>query len=218
MADKIQLYSLPTPNGRKVSILLEELELDYDAHRIDIMKGESHTPEFLAMNPNGKIPVLIDPEGPDGKPITLMESAAIMWYLAEKHGKFLPHDIRGKAEASQWLFFQMASVGPMFGQFGHFYKYGKDKCDHPYPLERYTNEVRRLLKLLDERLAENAYMLGDEYSIVDMAIFPWVGCLDWGYEAKEHLKLDEFTNVMAWHDKCASRPAAIKGAKVTSVE
>lgn len=215
--DKIQLYSLATPNGRKVSIALEEMGVPYDAHIINIREGDQFKPEFVKLNPNSKIPVIVDPDGPDGEPITIMESGAILWYLAEKTGKFLPKTPREKIEAMQWLFFQMAGIGPMFGQFGHFYKYGKEKCDHPYPLERYTDEAKRLLGVLDKHLEGKNYMIGDEYTIVDMATFPWVGCLDWGYNAREHLELDKFKNVMAWHERCSLRPAAEKGAKVCAL-
>eukprot|EP00897_Mesotaenium_endlicherianum_P009756 jgi/Mesen1/8809/ME000053S08213 len=144
-ASKIQLYSLATPNGMKAGIALEEMGLEYDAHRIDITKGEQLTPEFLAINPNGKIPAIVDLDGPGGKPYNVFESGAILMYLAEKTGKFLPEDPALRWETIQWLFFQVGGVGPMFGQFGHFYKYAKDKCQDPYPVTRYTTEAKRLL-------------------------------------------------------------------------
>lgn len=211
MGNKIQLYSLATPNGRKVSIALEELGLPYDAHRIDISKGDQFTDEFIEINPNSKIPAIVDPDGPDGKPLAMMESGAILLYLAEKTGKLMPSDPRLRNETLQWLFFQMASVGPMFGQFGHFYKYAGDKCDHAYPEERYRNEARRLLGVLNSRLEGRSYLVGNEYSIADIATFPWVGCLDWGYKAQQHLGVDEFENVTAWVARCEEREAVKRG-------
>src|SRR5688500_12026521 len=175
----LQLYTLPTPNGQKASIALEELALSYEVHRIDISKGDQFQPEFVKINPNSKIPALVDPEGPDGKPLAIMESGAILIYLAEKTGKLLSRDPRQRSETLQWLFFQVGSVGPMFGQFGHFYKYAKDKCDHPYPAERYTNETRRLLGVLEARLKEKGEWLTQEFSIADIATCPWVnGIID----------------------------------------
>jgi GSH-dependent disulfide-bond oxidoreductase len=212
----IQLFSLATPNGRKVSIALEEMGIEYEAHLIDIMSNEQFSDEYKFLNPNSKIPAIWDPNGPDGKGIAIMESGAILLYLAEKSNQFIPKDATARIECLQWLFFQMGSIGPMFGQFGHFYKYAVETCDHPYPKERYTKEVRRLLGVLEERLSDQSYIIGNDYTIADMAIFPWVGCLDWGYDAKIHLKLDEFPNVNQWHDRCANRPAAQKGSLVCS--
>lgn len=217
MSNKIQLYSLATPNGQKVSIALEEMDLPYEAHRIDIMKNEQFTDQFIAINPNSKIPAIVDPEGPDGHPLSIMESGAILIYLAEKSGMFLSSDPRLKSETLQWLFFQVGGIGPMFGQFGHFYKYGKDKCDHPYPVERYTNETKRLLGVLDDRLKERSYLVGDEYSIADMATFPWVGALDWAYKAKDTLELNNFTHVMNWYKRCSERPKAVIGSQVCPI-
>ena len=214
MSNKIQLYSLATPNGQKVSIALEELGLDYDAHKIDIMNGDQFSPDFIKINPNSKIPAIVDPNGPDGNEIAIMESGAILLYLADKHKNLISTDARKRNETIQWLFFQMASIGPMFGQFGHFYKYAKDKCDHPYPVERYTNEAKRLLAVLEERLKNQDYIIEDGYSIADIAIFPWVDCLIKFYEAKDHLELEKFSNVMNWLETCLKRPAVIKGAKV----
>lgn len=202
----IQLYSLNTPNGQKISIALEELGLPYDYHRIDIGAGDQFTPEFLAVSPNNKIPAIVDPDGPDGAPINVFESGAILLHLAEKTGKLLPSDPRDRSEAIQWLFWQMAGLGPMFGQLGHFFKYAKDKCDHPYPVERYTNEAKRLLGVLDKRLEGREYLAGD-YSIADIATFPWVNCLEEFYEATEQVGLADFKNVAAWRDRCNSRPA-----------
>lgn len=190
------------------------MELPYKATKIDIMEGTQHEDWFVKLNPNSKIPVIVDPDGPDGKETAVFESGAILLYLAEKTGKFLSKDPATKLETIQWLFFQMASVGPMFGQFGHFYKYAVDKCDHPYPKERYTNEAKRLLKVLDNRLSDRKYLVADEYSIADIATFPWVGCLDWGYSARDFLGVDDYKNVVAWHDRCVSRTKAKAGANV----
>ena len=213
----IQLYSLATPNGQKVSIALEEMGLPYEAHTVKIGKGEQFTPEFIRINPNSKIPAIVDPLGPDGESISIMESGAILLYLAEKSGKFLSTDPRLRLETMQWLFFQMAGVGPMFGQFGHFFKYAKDKCDHPYPLERYKTESRRLLGVLNTRLEGRDFLVGKEYSIADMATAPWVGALDWGYGAKNVLELEQFSNVMKWYERCFSRPKTIAGSKVCPI-
>lgn len=206
----IQLYSLNTPNGQKVSIALEELGLEYDYHRIDIGAGDQFKPEFLAINPNNKIPAITDPDGPDGKPLNIFESGAILLHLAEKTGKLLPVDPRLRSEAIQWLFFQMGGVGPMFGQLGHFFKYATDKCDHPYPVERYTNEAKRLLGVLDKRLEGRKYLAGDDYSIADIATFPWVNCLEEFYGVAEQVGLDDFGNVKAWRALCNARPAVAR--------
>jgi GST-like protein len=216
-SSKIQLYSLATPNGMKVSIALEEMELEYDAHTVNIMKGEQFKPEFLAINPNGKIPAIVDPEGPDGKPMSLFESGAILLYLAEKTGKFLSHHPRLKWETIQWVFFQMANVGPYFGQFGHFFKYGKDKCKDPYPLERYSNETKRLLGVLEQRLQGREYLIDEGYSIADIATYPWVYCLVKYYEGSEYLGLDNYPSVMAWKARCMARPAAAKGMTICTI-
>ncbi len=210
---KIQLHSLATPNGQKVSIALEELGIEYDAHTINIMNGDQFTPEFIALNPNSKIPAILDPNGPDGEPIAVMESGAILLHLAEKSGKLLSQDPRKRNETIQWLFFQMASIGPMFGQFGHFFKYAGDKCDHPYPVERYTNEAKRLLAVLENRLEGRDYIV-DEYSIADIAIFPWVLCLDKFYNGGEQLELSKFTKVQSWLDRCLDKPATQRGLNV----
>jgi GST-like protein len=211
--DRIQLYSLATPNGQKVSIALEELGLPYEAHKVNIQQGDQFTDEFKAINPNSKIPAIVDPAGPDGRPLSIFESGAILLHLAGKTGKLLPTDRRRQSECLQWLFFQMANVGPMFGQFGHFYRFSKEKL--PYAIERYTNEARRLLSVLNTQLSSHAYLIDDEYTIADIATFPWVGCLDWGYNASTDLKLKEdFPSVMAWYARCVERPASIRGAKV----
>ena len=211
--ERIQLYSLATPNGQKVSIALEELGLPYEAHKVNILEGEQFTDEFKAVCPNSKIPAIVDPNGPDGKPLAIFESGAILLHFAEKTGKLLPTDPRRRSECVQWLFFQMANVGPMFGQFGHFYRFAKEKL--PYAIERYTNETRRILGVLETQLAKGNYLVDDEYTIADIATFPWVGCLDWGYNASEDLKLkEEFPQVMGWYKRCSERPASVRGAKV----
>lgn len=210
----IQLYSMNTPNGIKVALALEEMQLAYEPHTVDITKGDQHTPEFKTINPNSKIPALYDPNGPDDHPISLMESAAILLYLAEKTGEFIPLDHSGKSACIQWLFFQMGHIGPMFGQFGHFYVYAKDDCTHPYPLKRYTDETRRLLGVLEQHLDARGYMLGESFSIVDMAICPWVDCLETFYQAREQLGLEDFPSVADWLERCTRRPAYGLASKV----
>ncbi|MCY6382269.1 glutathione binding-like protein [Hoeflea prorocentri] len=211
---KIQLYSFATPNGVKISIALEELGLPYEAHLAHIGQDDQKTTEFLSLSPNGKIPALIDPDGPDGEPIGIFESGAILLYLAEKTGKLIPSDPVGRLECIQWLFFQMASVGPMFGQFGHFYKFAADKVTDPYPTERYQNETKRLLGVLETRLAGRQWIMGDDYTIADIATFPWVRTVRDFYEAGDVVGLDGFTNVTAWLERCLERPASQKGLKI----
>lgn len=210
----IELYSLATPNGQKVSIAVEEMELPYNPHVIDINAGDQFTDKFIKVNPNSKIPAITDSDGPDGKPINIMESGAILLYLADKTNKFIPKDPRARLSTIQWLFFQVAGVGPMFGQFGHFFKYAKDNCDHPYPVERYSKEVRRLLAVMETQLSNNTYISGDEYTIADMATFPWVSCLDVFYKGKDHLNLSEFKTVNTWLQTCLDRKAVQAGMTV----
>lgn len=210
----IELYSFGTPNGQKIPIALEEMELPYNIHRIDISKGDQFNPDYIKINPNSKIPSIVDPEGPGGKPLSIMESGAILIYLAQKSKKFYPEDPRLQSEVLQWLFFQVGSVGPMFGQFGHFFKFAQDKCKDPYPLERYTKESKRLLKVLDTKLEGRTFLVGDEYSIADMAIVPWVSCLDVFYEACEKLNLNEYKNVNEWVKRVLKRPKTAKGIEV----
>ncbi|MDX2469158.1 MAG: glutathione binding-like protein [SAR324 cluster bacterium] len=212
---KIQLYSLATPNGVKASIALEEMGLAYDAHTINIMKGDQFTEEFIAVNPNSKIPAITDPDGPGGEH-AVFESGAILLYLAEKTGKFLSADPKLRSETLQWLFFQVGGIGPMFGQFGHFYKYAKDSCDHPYPVERYTKETKRLLTVVEKQLDGKTFLVGEEYSIADIAIFPWVRCLDLFYMASEHLELSSYPNITAWLERILKREATVKGLEVCS--
>ena len=214
--EQIQLYSLGTPNGQKVAIALEEMALPYEAHRIDIMAGDQFTDEFVAINPNSKIPAIVDPNGPGGESISVFESGAILIYLAEKSGQYLPTDLIARSECLQWLFFQVGGVGPMFGQFGHFYTYAKEKI--PYGIKRYQTEVKRLLGVLEKRLQEQDYLVQSGYTIADMATFPWVGALDWGYKAVDVLQLkQDFPNVMAWYERCRQRPAAARGLEVTKL-
>jgi GST-like protein len=217
MSKKLQLYSLATPNGQKVSIALEEMGLDYEAHTINIMDGDQFKPEFIAINPNSKIPALVDPVGDAGKPLSIIESGAILVYLAEKSGQFLPKDTAGRSRTLQWLFFQMGGAGPMFGQFGHFFKYAKDKCDHPYPVERYTAETKRLLKVIDTQLSQNDFIAGHQLSIADMALAPWVQGLSKFYKADEVLDLNSFKNINRWSEALWKRPGFIKGAEVCAI-
>lgn len=213
--DRIQLYSLPTPNGQKASIVLEELGLPYEAHRINILEGDQFDPEYVKINPNSKIPAIVDPDGPGGEPITIMESGAILFYLARKAGKLLPADAAGQSEVLQWLFFQVGSVGPMFGQFGHFYKYAKGRTD-TYGEQRYGKEVTRLLGVLESRL-EGREWICDEYSIADIAIVPWINALDF-YDGKDAVGYDKFPNVQAWVARFGERPAVQRGSKIPSME
>ena len=212
--DRIQLYSLPTPNGVKASIMLEELGLPYEVHLVDISKNESKLPEFESLNPNGKIPALIDPAGPDGEAVGLFESGAILLYLAEKTGRFLPADAAGRWAAIQWLFFQMGGLGPMFGQVGFFYKFAGREYEDKRPLERYVAEAKRLLGVLDRQLEGKAWIIGDEYTIADIATLGWVNTLLTFYDASDLVGFDDFTNVAGWLERGMSRPAVQRGLKI----
>jgi len=203
---KLQLFSLNTPNGIKVALALEELQIPYEAHTVRIGKGEQFSNAFKSISPNSKIPAIVDLNGPGGKPLALMESGAILIYLAEKAGRLLPTDSALRFKCLQWLFFQVGHIGPMFGQFGHFFKYARDKCDHPYPLERYTNEAKRLLGVLENELSDKEYLVG-EYTIADIATVPWVNGLSVSYGAADVLKLGEFPRVQAWAERITARPA-----------
>jgi GST-like protein len=211
---KLQLFSLNTPNGIKVAVALEELGIPYEPHTVHILKGEQFTDAFKSISPNSKIPAIVDLHGPGGKPFALMESGAILIYLAEKAGRLLPTDPALRFKCLQWLFFQVGHIGPMFGQFGHFFKYARDKCDHPYPLERYRAEAHRLLGVLEVQLTENQYLIGD-YSIADIATFPWVNALNVSYGAGDVLPLAEFPHVEAWLSRCTARPSFQVGKDVT---
>ena len=204
----IDLYTWTTPNGRKVSIMLEECALPYRVHKVNIgTNSEQFAPEYLKINPNGKIPSILDPEGPDGKPYAMMESGAILVYLAGKTGKFLPKSPRGKYDALQWLMFQMGGVGPMFGQAHHFMRAKKDEI--PYGSERYGNEAKRLYGVMDRQLEKNEFVSGKEYSIADMAIYPWVARYEW-----HRVDLGEFAHVKRWYAAVGARPAVIRGMAV----
>ncbi|MCH4268877.1 MAG: glutathione S-transferase N-terminal domain-containing protein [Brevundimonas sp.] len=212
--DRLQLYSLPTPNGVKVSILLEELGLPYEVHLVDISKDETWTPEFLSLNPNGKIPAIIDPDGPGGKPLPLFESGAILVYLAEKAGRFLPTDPAARYETLQWVFFQMAAIGPMFGQVGFFHKYAGSAFEDKRPRDRYVAESRRLLGVLEGRLKGRAWIMGDDYTIADIAILGWVRNLVEHYGAGELVGYADFPHVAAWLARGLARPAVQRGLNI----
>ena len=203
----IDLYSWATPNGHKIHILLEELALPYTVHPVDIGRGEQFTPEFLAISPNNKIPAIVDRDGPDGRPIALFESGAILIYLAEKTGRFLPADPRGRYATLQWLMWQMGSIGPMLGQAHHFRQYAPEKL--PYAIERYTNEARRLYGVLDRRLAAQRYLAGDDYTIADIATFPWCRSA-----ANQGVDWADFPHARRWFDAVAARPAVQRGVAV----
>ena len=211
--DRLQLYSSLTPNGVKASIMLEEIGLPYEGHYIDLGKDETWTPEFLSLNPNGKIPSIIDPDGPDGRPLALFESGAILLYLAEKTGKLLPAGAAMRYETIQWVFFQMAAIGPMFGQLGFFHKFaGRDIADKR-PLERYANESRRLLGVLDTRLAGRNWIMGD-YTIADIASLGWVRNLIGFYGARDIVGFDDFKQVAAWLERGLARSAVQRGLAI----
>jgi len=202
----IDLYTWTTPNGRKVSIMLEELGLPYGVHPVNIGKGDQFAPEYLKINPNGKIPSIVDPQGPDGKPIAMMESGAILIYLARKTGKFFPQAERAQYDVLQWLMFQMGGVGPMFGQTHHFLRAAKEPV--PYAIERYMAETRRLYGVLHDRLKVHDYLAG-AYSIADIATYPWVARHEW-----HKTDLNDFPHVRRWFDAISARPAVQKGMKV----
>jgi GST-like protein len=205
----IDLYTWTTPNGRKVSIMLEETGLPYRVHPIDIGKGEQHTPEFLAINPNNRIPAIVDAEGPDGCPFTLFESGAILLYLAWKSGRFLPRNPNDQFECIQWLMFQMGGIGPMFGQVHHFLRSAPEPV--PYAIERYTKETRRLYRVLDGHLSKHEF-LAAEYSIADIATYPWIARHEW-----HQVELDEFPAVHRWYRTIGARPAVQAGMKVPAI-
>jgi GST-like protein len=198
--ERLQLYSLPTPNGIKVSAALEELGLPYEAHTVSFGTDDQLTPEFMSLNPNNKIPAIIDPDGPGGKPLGLWESGAILIYLADKTGKLMPKDGAARYECIQWLMFQMGGIGPMFGQVGHFYKFAADKITDSYPTER--------------RLAGRAFIMGDDYTIADIATWPWLRTMVGFYDAAEAVGFKDFPNAQAWLDRCASRPASEKSINI----
>ena len=210
--DRLQLYSLATPNGQKAGIVLEELELEYEPHLVNIMENHQFDDDYVAINPNSKIPVLIDPSGPGGEPLALMESGAILIHLARKAGRLIPTDPRGELETLQWMFFQVGHVGPMFGQFGHFYKFAKGKTD-AYGEQRYGKEVTRLLGVLDGQLAGRQWLVGDQFTIADIMTVPWVNSLDF-YEGKDFVEYGRFRHVHAWVERFMARPGVQRGVKV----
>jgi len=203
----IEVYSWPTPNGHKVHIMLEECGLPYRVHAVDIGAGEQFAPEFLAISPNNKIPAITDPEGPDGEPISLFESGAILLYLAGKTGQFLPAGTSARYEMLQWLMFQMGGVGPMLGQAHHFRIYAPEKI--PYAIDRYTNEAKRLYAVMNRRLARSRYLGGAEYSIADMAVFPWLR--SW---KNQGIDWDDYPHLKGWFDEIAARPAVVRAVEV----
>ena len=213
---RLQLYSLPTPNGVKVSIMLEEIGLAYEPHLVDIGKNESWTPEFLSLNPNGKIPAILDPDGPGGKPIALFESGAILLYLADKTGKLLPADPARRYEAIQWVFFQMAFIGPMFGQVGYFHKFAGREIEDKRPLERYVAESKRLLGVLETRLAGRQWLMDDDFTIADVSMLGWVRNLIGFYGAGELVGFDDLKQVPAWLERGLARPAVQRGLQIPS--
>ena len=213
---RIQLFSAPTPNGVKAGIMLEETGLPYEPHRIDIMANESHDPAFLALNPNGKIPAIYDPAGPSGKPLALFESGAVLIYLADKSGQFLPADPNLRYETIQWVMWQMGGVGPMFGQLGFFHKFAGKDYEDKRPRDRYAAESARLLGVLDQRLGGRTWIMGDDYSIADISLLGWVRNLIGFYEAREIVGFDRFAHVQRWLDAGLARPGVQRGLEVTA--
>ena len=209
--ERIQLYSLPTPNGVKVSILLEETGLPYEPHRVSFDTNDQMSPEFRSLSPNNKIPAIVDPNGPDGKPLALFESGAILIYLADKTGQFMPLDPAGRYETIQWLMFQMGGIGPMFGQLGFFHKFAGKAYEDKRPRERYVAESKRLLETLNRRLADRNWIMGDTYTIADIATFPWVRNLNGFYDAGELVGIADFPNVTRALEAFVARPAVAKG-------
>lgn len=212
--DRIQLYSLTTPNGVKASIMLEETGLPYEPHLVRFDTGDQRSPEFLALNPYGKIPAILDPDGPGGKPLPLFESAAILLYLAEKTGRFLPPDPARRYEAIQWLIFDVAGVGPMFGQVGYFHKFEGREYEDKRPRDHYVEQVRRLLRVLDGRLDGHEWIMGDEYTVADIAAFPMVRNLIDYYKAGELVGIGDFPNVTRVLERFTARPAVAKGLRI----
>ncbi len=212
--DLLQLYSFPTPNGVKVSIALEEIGLPYEAHLVNILKNDTWTPDFLSLNPNGKIPSILDPDGPGGEPIALFESGAILLYLAEKTGKLLPADPARRYETIQWVFFQMGGIGPMFGQLGFFHKFAGREIADKRPLERYRDESKRLLGVLETRLKDRQWIMDDDYTIADISMLGWVRTLTVFYEAGDLVGLNSMPNVLRWLENGLARPASERGLNI----
>lgn len=212
--DRLQFYSWPTPNGVKISILLEEIGLPYEAHAVNIGKNETWESEFLSLNPNGKIPAILDPDGPGGKPLGLFESGAILVYLAEKSGKFMPKVAASRYETLQWVMFQMAAIGPMFGQLGFFHKFAGRDYEDKRPRDRYAAETKRLLGVLETRLAGRDWIMGAEYTIADIALLGWIRNLVGFYEAGDLVGYDSLRNVPAWLARGLDRPAVKRGLEI----
>jgi GSH-dependent disulfide-bond oxidoreductase len=212
--DRIQLYSLPTPNGVKVSIMLEETGLPYEPHLVRFDSNEQLSPEFAAVNPNNKIPAILDPDGPGGKPLPLFESGAILLYLADKAQRFMPQEAAGRYQTLQWLMFQMAGVGPMFGQVGFFHKFAGKDYEDKRPRDRYVGEAKRLLGVLDRHLAGRDWMVGSDYTIADIAIFPWVNVLNTFYGAGELVGMKDFNQVNRALEVFLARPAVVRGLNI----
>ena len=212
--EQIQLYSLPTPNGVKVSIMLEETGLPYEVHLVDFGKNDQMTPEFISLSPNNKIPAILDPNGPGGKPLALFESGAILIYLAEKSGQFLPADPAARYETIQWLMWQMGGLGPMFGQLGFFHKFAGKDYEDKRPRDRYAAESKRLLDVLNKRLEGRSWIMGRDYTIADMATFGWVRNLVGFYDAAELVGFADFANVKRVLDVFVARPAVIAGLNI----
>ena len=212
--ERLQLYSLPTPNGVKVSIMLEETGLPYEVHLVNFETQDQTTPEFLSLSPNNKIPAILDPNGPGGQPLALFESGAILLYLADKTGLFMAQDAAGRYETIQWLMFQMGGIGPMFGQLGFFNKFAGKDYEDKRPRDRYVAEARRLLGVLDRRLEGRDWIMGAQYSIADIATFPWVRNLVGFYEAGELVGFDDFTQVKRVLAAFVERPAVVKGLAI----
>ncbi|NUT61237.1 glutathione S-transferase N-terminal domain-containing protein [Herbaspirillum sp. C9C3] len=212
--ERIQLYSLPTPNGVKVSIMLEETGLPYEAHLVSFETNDQMSPEFLSLNPNNKIPAIIDPNGPSGAALPLFESGAILLYLAEKTGQFLPADAAARYQVIQWVMFQMGGVGPMFGQLGFFHRFAGKEYEDKRPRDRYVNETKRLLGVMDRRLAQSQWLGGDAYSIADIATFPWIRNLIGFYEAAELVGFQDFPHVARALQAFVARPAVVRGLNI----
>ena len=212
--DRIQLYSLPTPNGVKVSVMLEETGLPYEPHLVRFDSNDQLSPEFGSLNPNNKIPAILDPNGPGGKPLPLFESGAILLYLAEKAQRFLPQDAAGRYETIQWVMFQMGGVGPMFGQVGFFHKFAGKDFEDKRPRDRYVGEAKRLLGVLDRHLTERSWMMGETYTIADIAIFPWVNVLNTFYGAGDLVGMQDFRQVNRVLEVFLARPAVVRGLNI----
>ncbi|MBV7482644.1 glutathione S-transferase N-terminal domain-containing protein [Bordetella sp. BOR01] len=216
--ERIQLYSLPTPNGVKVSIMLEETGLPYEAHRVSFDTQDQMSTEFLSLNPNNKIPAILDPHGPNGEPMALFESGAILMYLADKSGLFIAQDAVGRYQTLQWLMFQMGGIGPMFGQLGFFHRFAGKDYEDKRPRDRYVAESKRLLNVLEGRLVDRPWIMGDNYSIVDIATFPWVRNLVGFYEAGDLVGIADFPSVLRTLDAFLERPAVKRGLEIPAAK